>query len=177
MGKMAKVSRSPWEDRPMARKKRKPGGRGPSRRRPVTLGSLPDRRAMEGVMREAVRSLQGEADQDTPLGQAQTLLYRAFEEPDEQRRVHLANEALAVCPDCADAYVLLAEHARSRKEALALYEKGMAAGERAAQGGMLSSGMSAIFGACSKPGRTCVPDSVWPTPCGPLAAVTRPCNI
>ena len=83
------------------------------------------------MMREAVRSLQGEADQDTPLGKGQTLLYRAFEEQDEQRRVQLANEALAVCPDCADAYVLLAEHARSRKEALALYEKGMAAGERA----------------------------------------------
>ena len=115
----------------MARKKREPGSRGPSRRRPVPPGSIPDRRAMEGVMRAAVRSLQGEADQDTPLGKAQALMYRAFEEPDEQRRVQLAKDALEICPDCADAYVLLAEHARSRKEALRLYEQGVAAGERA----------------------------------------------
>src|SRR5262249_47373556 len=36
-----------------------------------------------------------------------------------------------ISPDCADAYVLLAEHATSRKEALRLYEQGVAAGERA----------------------------------------------
>jgi tetratricopeptide (TPR) repeat protein len=70
-------------------------------------------------------------DQDTPLGKAQALLYRAFEEHDGQLRVQLAKDALAVCPDCADAYVLLAEHATSRKEALRLYEQGVAAGERA----------------------------------------------
>jgi tetratricopeptide (TPR) repeat protein len=115
----------------MARRRRRPEDERPNRRRPVPPGGLPDRRAMEGVMREAVRSLQGHAHQDTPLGQAQALLYRAFEEPDEQRRVQLAHDALAVCPDCADAYVLLAEHAPRRKEALALYEKGVAAGERA----------------------------------------------
>jgi hypothetical protein len=70
-------------------------------------------------------------DQDTPLGKAQALMYRAFEEPDEQKRIQLAKDALAICPDCADAYVLLAEHATSRKEALCLYEQGVAAGERA----------------------------------------------
>ena len=41
-------------------------------------------------------------------------MYRAFEEPDEQRGVQLAQDALASCPDCADAYALLAEHATSR---------------------------------------------------------------
>ena len=40
------------------------------------------------------------------------------------RRFHLS-------PDCADAYVLLAEQARNRKEALELFEQGVAAGERA----------------------------------------------
>jgi tetratricopeptide (TPR) repeat protein len=83
---------------------------------------------MEGFMRDLVA---GVGNQDTLLAQAQALLYRAFGEPDEQRRVRLANEALAISPDCADAYVLLAEHARSRKEALRLYEQGVAAGERA----------------------------------------------
>jgi tetratricopeptide (TPR) repeat protein len=86
---------------------------------------------MEGVVQQFVAGLQGQAQQDTPLGQAQALMYQAFEEPDEQRQVQLAKDALAVCPDCADAYVLLAEHATSRKEALRLYEQGVAAGERA----------------------------------------------
>jgi tetratricopeptide (TPR) repeat protein len=86
---------------------------------------------MEGMMQQVVAGLQGRADQDTPLAKAQALMYRAFEEPDEQRWVQLAQDALAICPDCADAYVVLAEHATSRKEALRLYEQGVAAGERA----------------------------------------------
>src|SRR6516225_3912723 len=116
----------------MARKKREPGGRGPKRRRAKPPpDKLPDRRAMEGVMQQLVAGLQGQAQQDTPLGKAQALMYRAFEEPDEQNRIQLARDALAISPDCADAYVLLAEHATSRKEALRLYEQGVAAGERA----------------------------------------------
>ena len=80
----------------MARKKREPSGRGPKRRRQKPpLYKLPDRRAMEGVMQQLVAGLQGPAHQDTPLGKAQALLYRAFEEPDEQRRVQLANDAQA----------------------------------------------------------------------------------
>jgi hypothetical protein len=82
-------------------------------------------------MQQVVAGPQGQAQQDTPLAKAQALMYRAFEEPDEQRRVRLAKDALGICPDCADAYVLLAEHATSRKEALRLYEQGVAAGERA----------------------------------------------
>jgi hypothetical protein len=116
----------------MARKQREPGGQGPRKRRQKPLpDKLPDRRAMEGVMQYLVAGLQGQTQPDTPLGQAQALMYRAFEEPDEQRRVQLAKDALAICPDCADAYVLLAEHATSRKEALRQYEQGVAAGERA----------------------------------------------
>jgi hypothetical protein len=85
---------------------------------------------VEGATHRLVAGLRGRAPQGAPLGQAQALLYRAFEEPGEQRRVQLAKDALAVCPDCADAYVLLAEHARSRKEALRLCGQGVAAGER-----------------------------------------------
>jgi tetratricopeptide (TPR) repeat protein len=116
----------------MAKKKRQPDSRGPKRRRQEPpLDKLPDRRAMEGMMQQLVAGLQGQAQQDTPLGEAQALMYRAFEEPDEQQRVELAKDALAISPDCADAYVLLAEHARSRKEAERLYEQGVTAGERA----------------------------------------------
>jgi len=86
---------------------------------------------MEGVMQKFVHSLQGDPDQDTPLGKAQALMYQAFEEPEEERRIQLAKDALAISPDCADAYVLLAEHSPSRKDTLRLYEQGLAAGERA----------------------------------------------
>jgi hypothetical protein len=107
---------------------------------------------MEGMMQQLVTGLQGQAHQDTPLGQAQALMYRAFEEPNEQRRVRLAKDALEICADCADAYVLLAEHATSRKEALRLYEQGVAAGERALGAQKLFSGMSATSGASSGKG-------------------------
>ena len=81
----------------MVRKKREPGGRGPKRRRQnPPLDTLPDRPAMEGMMQQVVAGLQGHAHQDTPLGKAQALMYRAFEEPDEQRRVWLANDPLEI---------------------------------------------------------------------------------
>jgi hypothetical protein len=57
---------------------------------------------MEGVMRDVVRSLQGQAARPTPLDQAHDILLRAYQEPDEQRRVQLAKDALAICPDRAD---------------------------------------------------------------------------
>ena len=131
----------------MARKKRQPGGRGPKRwpQKPP-LDKLPDRRAMEGLMRDLVAGLRDDADRDKPLAKAQALMYRAFEEPDEQRRVRLATDALAISTDCADAYVLLAEHATSRKEARRLYEQGVAAGERALGGRSLSTGCGPLLG-------------------------------
>jgi tetratricopeptide (TPR) repeat protein len=111
----------------MAKKKRKPQTETPERPRQQPPDNLSDRRAAEGT----IPPVTGGPRPDTPLGQAQALLSRAFAERDEQRRVRLAHDALALCPDCADAYGLLAAHARSRKAALALYEKGVAAGERA----------------------------------------------
>jgi tetratricopeptide (TPR) repeat protein len=91
---------------------------------------LPDRRAMEGVMRGLLGGLVG-PHEETPLSKAQDLMYEAFESHDPMERVGLAKKALELCPDCADAYVLLAEHTKNRKEALDLFEKGVAAGERA----------------------------------------------
>jgi len=68
----------------------------------------------------------------TPLEQAQDKMYEAWEARSRKARVRLAREALALSPDCADAYVLLAEEtARTPNEALKLYEEGMRAGERA----------------------------------------------
>ncbi|MHB8993598.1 MAG: hypothetical protein ACYC66_18405 [Chloroflexota bacterium] len=69
---------------------------------------------------------------ETPLEKAQELMYDAWESPDPRERVRLAKRALQLSPDCADAYVLLAEEsARSAREAADLYAKGVAAGERA----------------------------------------------
>lgn len=67
---------------------------------------------------------------ETPLEEAQELIYQAMEVEGRQR-VRLARKALKISPDCADAYVLLAEEARSIPEAYDLYEKGVRAGERA----------------------------------------------
>lgn len=66
----------------------------------------------------------------TPLEQAQDIIYRTCDEPRRQR-VKAAKEALAISPDCADAYVILAEAAKTPEEARRLYEDGVAAGERA----------------------------------------------
>src|SRR5450631_809314 len=61
---------------------------------------------------------------------AEDLVYEAWEAAGE-RRVTLARKALALWPDCADAYVLLAQAASSLEEARELLERGVAAGERA----------------------------------------------
>lgn len=68
----------------------------------------------------------------TSLEQAQDRMYEAWEARNRKACVRLAREALAISPDCADAYVLLAEEtARTSDEALKLYEEGTRAGERA----------------------------------------------
>lgn len=68
---------------------------------------------------------------ESPLGQAQDLMYQAWD-AQGPRRIRLARRALAISEDCADAYVLLAEEAASSvEEAKALFEQGVAAGERA----------------------------------------------
>lgn len=65
------------------------------------------------------------------LSQAQELIYNAWETADRKRRVALARKAVSISPDCADAYVLLAEEAPPLDQALELYRKGVEAGERA----------------------------------------------
>ncbi|RLE27287.1 hypothetical protein DRJ54_07935, partial [Candidatus Acetothermia bacterium] len=67
----------------------------------------------------------------TPLEKAQDLVYEAWE-TEGPERVTLARKALEICPDCADAYVILAvETACSTAEARDLYAQGVAAAERA----------------------------------------------
>jgi len=118
------------------------------------VGGLPDRRAMERVLLEVQRFTAGESFESTdelnasiqrkfsgaldaipstastPIERAQELAYRAVEARG-RRRVQLARRALEVSPDCADAYVLLAEAATELPAARDLYARGVAAGERA----------------------------------------------
>jgi tetratricopeptide (TPR) repeat protein len=102
----------------------------PIRRREEPVHDIPDRRVMDGVMRRLMGELVGSRE-ETPLSKAQDLMDKAFESHDPMKRVELAKKALELSPDCADAYVVLAEQTKSRKEALELFEKGVAAGERA----------------------------------------------
>jgi tetratricopeptide (TPR) repeat protein len=65
-----------------------------------------------------------------PRYRAEDLVYEAWEAAGPRRAV-LARKALALWPDCADGYVLLAQAASSLEEARELLERGVAAGERA----------------------------------------------
>ena len=94
------------------------------------IQKLPDRRVMEGLMRRHLAGMFGSGE-ETPLTKAQDLMDKAFESHDPKKRVEIARKALEISPDCADAYVMLAEETKSRRESLELFEKGVAAGERA----------------------------------------------
>ena len=75
-------------------------------------------------------SAAGEPD-DSPAGRAETLVLQARQADDPETATRLANEAIEIDPDCADAYLLLAQRSRTPKAALDRYEEAMAAAERA----------------------------------------------
>ena len=59
-------------------------------------------------------------------------MYKAWEERNPAKRLNLAHKALTASPDCADAYVLLAEEeAGTAEQAFDYYQKGVQAGKRA----------------------------------------------
>lgn len=116
---------------------------------------LLDRRAMERAQAEIRRTLEAESPAtveeanailarrfmgrplagipstaSTPLERAQDLCYQAFD-CRGRRRVVLARQALALSPDCADAYAILAEQTGDPAEAIRFYRQAVAAGERA----------------------------------------------
>ncbi|MBM4018723.1 MAG: hypothetical protein FJ288_10415 [Planctomycetes bacterium] len=127
----------------------------PTRQELHDHGRMLDRRAMEQLHAQMDRFLEGKTPQSveelnaliqkeflgktldptkhsprTPLEKAQDLCYQAFDAIG-RRQVKLAREALAISPDCADAYVLLAENTPDKAKALDLYAKGIEAGRRA----------------------------------------------
>lgn len=69
---------------------------------------------------------------DRPLRRAQDLADEGFSAEMDGEAIEFARRALNVCPDCADAYVLLAERsATGLDEKRAYFEAGVKAGERA----------------------------------------------
>lgn len=69
---------------------------------------------------------------DPDLRRAQALIYQASEAPTSAQRIDLARKALSISPNCADAWVILAEEeADTPDRRLAYYRKGVEAGERA----------------------------------------------
>lgn len=78
------------------------------------------------------RGLCEEGPPPTPLEQAQELVYEAWEVETPAERWRLARRALRLSPDCADAYLLLAEAAEPDLwEVLRLCQEAVAAAERA----------------------------------------------
>ena len=67
---------------------------------------------------------------DTELTRARLLVVQAGESLDPKRRVALAKQAIARSADCAEAYLLLADMAKTRKEALELFERAVEAATR-----------------------------------------------
>ncbi len=67
---------------------------------------------------------------ESALEVAQSVMYEAWEAEDPDRAVELAERALEISPNCADAYDFLAEEAGAVEPALDLYRKGVEAGER-----------------------------------------------
>ena len=70
------------------------------------------------------------AQANTPLEKAQELMYEA-EVENPKRRLELAKKALALTPDCAEAYIILAESAANRDlpAAVEYARQGVLAGE------------------------------------------------
>jgi tetratricopeptide (TPR) repeat protein len=99
---------------------------------PLRLGRM-DR---EQSMRKLAGSIQdvesGIAGESHPKRQqAIDLLYAAWQETSRRKCIELARKALALYPDAADGYNILAENeADSLEQVVAYYRKGMLAGER-----------------------------------------------
>lgn len=120
-------------------KPKKAKGRSPKKqpKQAESPGEVTGPASMERSMSELARLLRGQGlegpvfDGD-PSRQAQELMYDAWESPRKQDRIRLAEKALTIWADCADAYTLLAEEkSQSVTEARAYLEKAVEAGERA----------------------------------------------
>lgn len=88
------------------------------------------REEIRRIAQEAAAQMEKVAEE--PDARAQSMIYEAWEKPRRLDRIALARNALKIWPDCADAYVVLAEDAAtSLEEEIHCYQEGVKAGERA----------------------------------------------
>jgi tetratricopeptide (TPR) repeat protein len=85
---------------------------------------------MEAIVRQVIEEREAERPSLNPEEEAQELASEALRARG-RRRVALARRALKLWPDCADAYVVLADQEPDLDRALKLLALGVAAGERA----------------------------------------------
>jgi tetratricopeptide (TPR) repeat protein len=89
------------------------------------------RTVVESLMRAADDApVSDEGGGQTPLEQAQQLAFDAME-AEGRYQTHLARRALEISRDCADAWTILGNRARTSAGAAAHYREAVAAGERA----------------------------------------------
>jgi len=82
--------------------------------------------------KRAARRAPPEPPPNPALAQAQQLIYDAWDSNDPRREIELANEALRIIPLCADAYVILANHAaRGSRNEFEFWRRGVEAGQAA----------------------------------------------
>ncbi|MBP7052970.1 MAG: hypothetical protein KBE65_18345 [Phycisphaerae bacterium] len=70
-----------------------------------------------------------EFEPETPLEEAQDIVFRAYSVKG-RKQIHMARKALAVDPNCADAYILLGERTPVRDKQLEYYTRAVQAAER-----------------------------------------------
>ncbi len=85
---------------------------------------------MNAAINEMMPLAQSRCEPRNAAEEAQDLCFQAFDSIG-RRRIVLARKALQICPDCADAYVILAENTPSLEKAGEYYAAGVQAGRRA----------------------------------------------
>ena len=109
---------------PTSKKPRKKSSRSTA---PSELAALPDPVALEAMWRDL-----GAGPEDEALGEAQDLVYEAWEVGDGRSRAALARQALKISPLCADAWLILAERpSLSEQDRREFLERAVKAGELA----------------------------------------------
>jgi tetratricopeptide (TPR) repeat protein len=117
--------------KPLGKSASKSTGAIPAVGRPQPLRVLEKALANAGHASEST-PLFDNAPGETPLDRAQELVYQAWEIPNPAKRISLAKQALTICPDCADAHMLLAqEQSLNPEDAIECFQCAVEAGERA----------------------------------------------
>ncbi len=152
-----------------AKKAGNPKARRPTKSQGFTLSTSA---SLEGLLRKFTS---GRGKLRSPLAIAQEIADLAWEAPRPQEQAELARQALSVSPDCADAYVILANQAASRDQARQLLEEGVAAGRRA----IGQKNFSTVTGHFWLDQRTrpYMPAWGWPNACGSRACGPRRSTI